>query len=151
MKRLLFLALLSVWMAIPVLAADEWGFTGCSSGSVATSGSVICYSVDENSSTGVASSFRVDADSALACWNPDTAVAGVGTGEARVWYCPYGSTTATCVTDVGASAGSTLDGTGGAAAGQLACVVLGRGKYLLELVTAPAAGKLGVFSVQGGD
>lgn len=145
--------LLALFFAFPAFAVNDWGFAGCESGRNAGNNGLICFDFDSTITPGTVNSFSVNAGSALACFDPNIATAGAATATGKVWYCgsnPGSVTTATCGVEVSAQAGATLTGANGVPAAQLACVVLGPGPYLLEVILAPGGGQTGVFSVHGG-
>lgn len=151
MRRLIFSVFLTLALALPAFAVNDWGYSACQSqGSSVGDTGQICFDFNSGFTGGTVTAFQVNAQTALACFDPDLTTAGTATATARIWFCPTGgATSASCGIQVCAAGGCTFDGANGVPSTQTACVVLGPGGYLLESVAAPAA-ETGLFSVRGG-
>lgn len=148
--RKILLALFGVLLATSAWATvNEWGgFGGACSASTSSqvgSGETICFDFTTALSGGdLTQYFTVRNDYALACLLPNGAA---GTPTATVYKCPTasGDTSTLCSLEIAPPAGNPLDGTGGTAAVQQACVGIGKGRYRVVL-TAPSSGTA-VFTV----
>jgi hypothetical protein len=152
-KRILILALLL--LAMPALAADESAFGQCGMLGAASApndsayltisrGGASCFyfNADDNSPI-----FRVVADTALICLNPNLATDGSATGEVMIRKCLPGVTTYSanhCMSMLDAS----LDGTAGASATQNSCLRVSRGKYIVVNTTS-TGGHEAQVSIEG--
>lgn len=154
MKRALWLAALLVCAALPAMAVNDWGYTGCATDNVVRSGR---YCFDFDSSLSPASTeFYVQGSGALACLKTDVdqegvSATGASPATAIIRYAPYGdvSAAANAGIQVCAAAGCTLTGSNAVPSAQLACVLLGPGTYRVDFPTLPDGADVGLFTVEG--
>ena len=121
--------LLSLLLATPAYAVNDWGCANSSSSGSSVSGSSsICYDFDTSAET----TFRVNGSSAMACLRLDS---GSGT-TIGLYYCPNSdrasASTSTCI-QASPEGGDTLNGVGGSSSSQRACLPISRGLWLADI------------------
>jgi len=154
MMRATLLAAAILFAAAPAFPVNDWGYTGCRDGDSVYGGR---YCFDFNTSLSPAStSFAVGGLGALACLKTDVdqegvSATGASPATAVVRYAPYGDVTsaANAGIQVCAAGGCTLTGANGVPAAQLACVVLGPGRYRVDFPTLPDSPDVGLFTIEG--
>lgn len=150
--RLCITLALALLMASPAYAINGWTKCGAtaSAGTYPAVASNTCMEFRFDSSVGSSAIFRVNAEEALVCLDPDIAQVGaLGSAAVMVQRCTdltdSSSLTANNCDDILAAA---LDGTPGAAGTQNACVRVARGTYRL-VITAAGGGETALLTVQG--
>jgi hypothetical protein len=147
---------LGMLLAMPALGASQWATCGyatvalaAASNTSSANGKITreeseCFYFNSTEDSRV---FRVTADTALICLDPDVASEGAANAEVMVRYCHAGATTAdvnVCIEVLDAA----LDGTVGASVTQNACVRVTGGSYYIEN-SVDAAADEAVVSIQG--
>ena len=136
--RIIILIALLAFLALPASATQVW--TDCNGGTsgnliTVTAYQLLCLDFDENDS-GDSRIFRVGANTALVCFDPDIATEGVKDGKVNIRYCPNGKQPAASP-ELECIALSTIPITGieGSAGIQDACIRVGPGTYYVEITT----------------
>lgn len=105
--------------------------------------------------TAINTTFRVKSSSALVCFESDTAGAPAGTARVQLVYFSFGQSTANSanfgfgIPLGGANGAAALDGVGGAASTQNACIFVGPGLYGVSISVDCGAGDACAMTVQG--